>query len=55
MQDLFPIGSTLDVYYNPNKPHENYVQRRPKSIIPLIFIGIAFLFLVASLLVFLLV
>lgn len=38
MEEIFPVGSPLDVYYNPDKPKENYVQRRPKTITGSIFI-----------------
>ena len=36
LEPLFPIGSSLDVYYNELNPKENYVHRRPKSVMPMI-------------------
>lgn len=38
LRNVFPIGSPLDVYYNPENPQENYVQRKPKSLMPAIFL-----------------
>lgn len=46
MASVLPKGSTLDVYYNPIKPKENYIQRRPKSLVPDIFIWIGIAFIV---------
>lgn len=46
--DLYPIGSEVEVYYNPNKPKMAYVQRFVKPIWILnacLFIGILFLVL----------
>lgn len=43
MEELFPVGSVLDVYYNPDKPKESYVQRKPKTIMPHVFLGVGFL------------
>lgn len=36
LESLFPFGSTLDVYYNELDPKENYVHRRPRSLMPMI-------------------
>lgn len=38
--DLYPIGSEVDVYYNPKKPKESYVQRfiKPSKIYYLLLI-----------------
>ena len=44
--DLYPIGSEVEVYYNPNKPKMSYVQRFVKPIWILnasLFIGIVLL------------
>lgn len=52
MQKLFPMGSPLDVYYNGEKPKENYVQRRPKSLMPAIIMGTGLLYIGLGLLLF---
>lgn len=36
LESLFPIGSSLEVYYNELNPKENYVHRKPKSLMPMI-------------------
>lgn len=41
LQDLYPVGSDVDVYYNPSNPKMSYVQRYVK---PLRFVD-AFLFI----------
>lgn len=52
MQELFPIGSSLDVYYNKEKPKENFVQRRPKSLISVIFIGLGIGYIILGIILF---
>lgn len=52
MQKLFPMGSPLDVYYNGEKPKENFVQRRPKSLLPAIIIGVGLLYIGLGVLLF---
>lgn len=52
MQKLFPMGSPLDVYYNGEKPKENFVQRKPNSLIPTIITGTGLLYIGIGLLLF---
>ncbi|MBM6613396.1 DUF3592 domain-containing protein [Desemzia sp. RIT804] len=47
---VLPIGTALDVYYNAAKPQENYIQRRPKSLVPDIFIWTGIIFIVLGIL-----
>ena len=48
LQDKFPIGSELAVYYNPNNPKESYVLRFSKNPCIKIFLIIGILFTVLS-------
>lgn len=31
MQEHFPVGAEIEVYYNPDKPKQNYVLRYKKN------------------------
>ncbi|MEG0443199.1 MULTISPECIES: DUF3592 domain-containing protein [Carnobacterium] len=37
MQEAFPLGSYMNVYYNPDKPKESFVERFAPSYIGLVF------------------
>ncbi|WP_249030085.1 DUF3592 domain-containing protein [Tannockella kyphosi] len=54
--ELFPIGSDVDVYYNPNKPKEAYVHRFEgiSKIVVGIFVGANMLLLVFAFILFIL-
>ena len=45
MRFQFPIGSSIPVYYNPERPEQAFVGIIPKSVVPKVFliIGISFL------------
>lgn len=48
LKDKFPIGTELDVYYNPSNPKESYVLRFLKSPCIKIFLIVSILFIVLS-------
>lgn len=52
MQKIFPMGTPLDVYYNGEKPKENFIQRRPKSLMPAIIMGMGLLYIGLGLFLF---
>lgn len=37
LEDKFPIGSEMTVYYNPKNPKKSYVLRYPGTVLPLVF------------------
>lgn len=45
MRSQFPIGSSIPVYYNPERPEQAFVGIIPKSVVPKVFLilGISFL------------
>lgn len=52
LDSVLPKGTVLDVYYNPRQPKENYIQRRPKSLVPDIFSWIGIVFIVLGALIY---
>lgn len=52
--ELYPIGSEVDVFYNPRKPKMAYVQRfaRPQKVLYTIVLLLGLTFLAAALFVF---
>lgn len=52
LASVLPKGTVLDVYYNPRNPKENYIQRRPKSLIPDLFSWIGIVFIVLGSLIY---
>lgn len=45
MSSQFPVGSSIPVYYNPERPKQAFVGNIPKSVVPKVFLilGISFL------------
>ena len=52
LYELYPINSEVDVYYNPSKPKESYVDRNIKSskLLNLILLG-GIIFLIFALII----
>ena len=52
--ELYPIGSEVDVFYNPRKPQMAYVQRfaRPQKVLYTIVLLLGLTFLAAALFIF---
>lgn len=48
LESHFPIGSSLTVYYNPNKPQQNYVERHAGSLMPPIFLLAGMILVIVS-------
>lgn len=48
LKEKFPIGETLDVFYNPQKPKQSYVLRFVKSPMTKIFLLTGVLFIILS-------
>lgn len=53
LEKEIPRGSVLDVYYNPENPEENYVQRYVKSIVSQIFFYGAVYFIIMGIFLYL--
>lgn len=51
MVDNFPIGSTLNVYYNPKNPKESYVERYAPIYLWTVFLGTAVFMILMNVLV----
>ncbi|MGX7395453.1 DUF3592 domain-containing protein [Carnobacterium mobile] len=51
MQESFPIGSRMNVYYNPDKPKESFVERFAPSYVGMIFMGVAVIPIVSVVLI----
>lgn len=43
IQDEFPLGSTMNVYYNPNNPKQSYVERFAPTYMWMVFLFSAFI------------
>ena len=48
LKDKFPIGTEVDVYYNPEAPKESYVLRFVKSPLIIIFLGTGLMFIILA-------
>ena len=54
LRDMFPIGSEMNVYYDPNDPKRSYVLRYAKSPLAFLFLMMGILFLLMAPAIFLL-
>ena len=52
MKDAFPLGSEMNVYYNPDRPKDSYVERYAKSYTGTIFIVAGILMVLALVILF---
>ena len=50
LKDQFPLGSEVDVYYNPEDPQESYVLRFVKSPLVIILFGTSLMFIILAVL-----
>ena len=48
LESHFPIGSSLTVYYNPNNPQQNYVERHAGSLMPPLFLLAGMILVIVS-------
>lgn len=53
MEENFPLGSQMEVYYNPRKPKLSYIQRYAPSYLWILFLIVAILTILSTILLFL--